>query len=104
MGTLPELKRDVLVSIHPRHASKILSGEKTAELRRRFPEVGTHGSFAVIYSTRPEQAIVGFARIKHVLKLPISRIWREYGNAACLSKTEVYELFGSKGGICHSLG
>ena len=30
--------RDVVFSIHPGHADKILKGEKTVELRRRFTE------------------------------------------------------------------
>jgi hypothetical protein len=70
MDAIPEFTRDLLVSLHPRHASNILSGEKTVELLRRFPEQHTtRGALALMYST-PVQAIVGVARIKHVLKLP----------------------------------
>jgi predicted transcriptional regulator len=93
MDAIPEFTRDFLVSIHPRHASKILNGEKTVELRRRFPEAGTRGALAAIYSTSPVQAVVGLARIRHVLKLPVARIWRDYGDAACVSKTEFYGYF-----------
>ena len=93
MDAIAAFKRDVLVSIHPKHASKILSGEKTVELRRRFPEVGMRGTLVMIYSTSPEKAVVGFACIKHVLKLPITRIWHEYGDAACVSKAEFYAYF-----------
>jgi predicted transcriptional regulator len=93
MDAIPELTRDLLVSVHPRHASNILSGEKTVELRRRFPEQHTRGALVLIYSTTPVQAIVGLVRIKHVLKLPVSRIWREYGAAACVSKAAVEAYF-----------
>ena len=93
MDAIPEFTRNLLVSLHPRHASNILAGEKTVELRRRFPEQHTRGALALIYSTAPVQAIVGVARIKHVLKLPISRIWKEYGVAACVSKAEVEAYF-----------
>ena len=93
MDAIPEFARDLLVSVHPRHASNILSGAKTVELRRRFPEQHTRGAWAVIYSTTPVQAIVGLARIKHVLKLPVSRIWREYRAAACVSKVEIETYF-----------
>src|SRR3979411_1496989 len=34
-------------------ASKILDGRKTVELRKRFPEVGTIGATALIYSSSP---------------------------------------------------
>jgi predicted transcriptional regulator len=36
---------------------------------------------------------VGLARIKHVLKLPVSRVWKEYGAAACVSKAELEAYF-----------
>jgi predicted transcriptional regulator len=91
MDAIPEFTRDLLVSVHPRHASNILTGEKTVELRRRFPEKRTRGASALIYSTTPVQAIVGVARIKHVLKLP--GIWKEYGAAARVSKSEVEAYF-----------
>jgi predicted transcriptional regulator len=98
MDAIPEFTRDVLVSIHPDYASKILTGEKTVELRRRFPEVGTRGALALIYSTSPVQAVVGFARIKYVLKLPVSRIWKDHGAAACISRLEFDDYFS---GVMH---
>jgi len=93
MDAITEFARDVLVSIHPDYASKILRGEKTVELRRRFPEVGAAGGTALIYSTSPVQAVVGCARIKHVVKLPVAKIWKAYGAAACVSKQEFHSYF-----------
>ena len=93
MDALPDFARDLLVSVHPRHASNIISGGKTVELRRRFPERHMRGALALIYSTAPVQAIVGLARIKHVLKLPVSRIWKEHGTAACVSRADVKAYF-----------
>jgi predicted transcriptional regulator len=93
MDAIPEYTRDLLVSLHPRHASGILSGEKTVELRRRFPDQHMHGALAFIYSTTPVQALVGVARIKHVLKLPVPRIWKEYSVAARVSKAEIKSYF-----------
>jgi predicted transcriptional regulator len=93
MDAIPEFRRDVLVSIRPFYASKILGGDKTIELRRKFPEIGAIGATALIYSTRPVSAVVAFARIKHVLKLPVSRIWKEHGAAACISKNDFDAYF-----------
>jgi predicted transcriptional regulator len=93
MDAIPEFRRDVLVSIRPIYASKILDGQKTVELRRKFPEVAIVGATALIYSSSPVSAIVGRARIKHVLKLPISRIWKEHGTAACISKDDFDAYF-----------
>ena len=70
MDAIFEIKRDVLMSIRPQYASKILDGRKTVELRRKFPEVGAIGATVLIYSSSPVKAIVGTARIKKVAKLP----------------------------------
>jgi predicted transcriptional regulator len=93
MDAVPEFRRDVLMSIRPFYASQILDGQKTVELRRRFPEVCTIGVIAFIYSSSPVSAIVGWARIKHVIKLPVARIWKEHGTAACISKDEFNAYF-----------
>jgi predicted transcriptional regulator len=93
MDAIPQITRDLLVSLHPRHASNILNGEKTVELRRRFPARHARGALVLIYSTAPVQAVVGVARIKDVLKLPVSTIRKEYGAAACVSKAEVEAYF-----------
>jgi predicted transcriptional regulator len=37
--------------------------------------------------------VVGYARIREVLRLPISKIWREHSAAACISKKEFDEYF-----------
>jgi predicted transcriptional regulator len=93
MDVVPDFRRDVLVSIRPIHVSKILKGQKTVELRRRFPEVGEKGVTAFIYSSSPVRAVVGFARIEYVLKLPVSRIWKEHSDAACISRHEFDAYF-----------
>ena len=62
MDAITEFTHDLLVSLHPRHASNILSGEKTVELRRRFPEQHTRGALALIYSTKP---VTGGSALSH---------------------------------------
>lgn len=93
MNTLQMFKRDVLLSIRPEFASKILGGEKTVELRRRFPTAAVIGARAIIYSSSPVQAIVGHARIENVLELPVKQIWHEYGKHACISKFRFNQYF-----------
>jgi predicted transcriptional regulator len=85
--------RDILVSVQPKFVSKILAGAKTVELRRRFPASNAVGALALIYSSYPVRAVVGYARIREVLRLPVIRIWREHGSAACVSKKEFDEYF-----------
>src|SRR5262249_38547908 len=104
MDAVPEFRRDVLVSIRPIYAAKILSGQKTVELRRKFPQVASTGALAVIYSSKPVGAVVGTARIKHVLKLPVCRIWVDYRHAACIHKSAFDAYFaGIKDGFVITL-
>lgn len=89
-------KRTVLFSIRPFYVDKILAGQKTVELRRRFPELGMSGSTAMIYCTSPVKAIVGSAQIRDVIKLPLSRLWKSYGGAACIAKDDFNEYFSGQ--------
>ena len=86
-------RRNVLVSIRPAYASKILEGLKTVELRRKFPKETTIGATAVIYSSSPVCAIVGYARIKDVHKLRVSEIWKQYAGAACIARKDFDAYF-----------
>jgi len=93
MNNMPISKRDVLLSIRPEFATKILTGEKTVELRRRFPTEAVTGATAMIYSSSPIQSIVGYAQIEEVLELPINKIWNDFGKFACISKLHFFSYF-----------
>lgn len=92
MNAIAGFNRDILVSIRPTFVERILSGEKTVELRRRFPE-NAAGELALIYSSSPVSAVVGYARIKQVRKLSIRQIWKEHGADACISKKDFEAYF-----------
>ena len=93
MATLEMFNRDVVVSIRPNYAKKIMDGQKTVELRRRFPETTSTGSLALIYSTSPVRAIVGYATIEDVKYLPLSQIWQHYSQQACIEKPDFDDYF-----------
>ncbi|MFZ1988769.1 MAG: helix-turn-helix domain-containing protein [Alphaproteobacteria bacterium] len=86
-------KRDVVLSIRPQYSQKIFCGEKTIELRRRFPISAPPGTVVYIYSTSPVRAMVGSAEIVSVRKLPIAHIWKKYGKSASITKTEFNSYF-----------
>lgn len=79
---------DFILSIRPVHAHNILSGEKTVELRRKFPIENVTGKWILIYSSAPDQAIIGAAEIKNVNKLPIKELWLKHRKHICISKAE----------------
>lgn len=89
---LSESSRDLILSIHPQYSDKILAGKKTVELRRRFPLHPIKGTKVYIYSTSPVRAIVGWAEIAGIKKLPISGIWKKYSKNAFIKKTD-FEVY-----------
>lgn len=86
-------QRDVVLSIRPKYTSRIMAGEKTVELRRRFPASAPKGTIAYIYSTSPERAMVGFAEITGVRKLDIEEIWNRYASVAFIERTDFDAYF-----------
>lgn len=100
-----EPRQDFLVSIRPQYVAKILDGQKTVELRRRFPESVNLGAKVYIYSTSPVRAVVGCAKIKEVQRLAVADIWKEHADAACISRRDFYDYFsGTKFGFAILLG
>lgn len=88
-----KVQRDVVLSIKPEYTKKILKGEKTVELRRRFPVFASSGSMAYIYSTSPVKAMVGTAAIRNVLKLPVAKIWKDYKTNASIGRENFDKYF-----------
>jgi predicted transcriptional regulator len=85
--------KDILFSVRPVHAEKILKGKKTVEVRRRFSHCLPPGIRALIYSTSPIQALIGAAEIRTVERLPLEDIWERHGQAACIGKEEFEAYF-----------
>jgi predicted transcriptional regulator len=105
MDTRLAQPRDFLVSVRPKYVAKLLDGEKTVELRRRFPDAGSAGATVFIYSSSPIRALVGHAEIKDVQKLGVSALWREHSDAACISRKDFFRYFsGVKFGFAILLG
>lgn len=85
--------KNVIISIKPEYAFKIMSGDKTIELRRKFPVKDIEGGIAIIYASSPVREIIGYAVIEKVHELPLDTLWRKYRKHACVSKTFFYEYF-----------
>ncbi len=85
--------RNVIISIKPEYALKIISGEKTIELRRKFPVDHIQGGIAMIYASSPIKEIIGYAVIQSVEKLSIDKLWKKCGKKACVDKSFFYSYF-----------
>lgn len=98
-------KTDFLISIRPRHVSGIMAGTKTVELRRRFVSSVDSNSRLLIYSTSPTRAVVGFARIKAVVRMKVTELWKRFGKAAQVLQREFEDYFsGLEEGFAIILG
>lgn len=85
--------KNVIISIRPEYANKIIDGEKKIELRRKFPIQEIEGGIALIYASSPIQKIIGHAIIKEVKKLSINELWKKYGKQACVTKDFFLDYF-----------
>ena len=93
MTTMIAKPKNVIISIKPEYALKIISGEKTVELRRKFPIDDIEGGIALIYASSPIQEIIGYAIIARVKRLSISQLWKTCGKRACVTKEFFYSYF-----------
>ena len=85
--------KNVIISIKPEYALKIISGEKTIELRRKFPVESVIGGTALIYASSPMKEIIGYAVITEVRRLSIDKLWKTCRKQACVSKDFFYSYF-----------
>lgn len=94
----------IIMSIRPEHAFDIMSGRKTVELRRRFPERVQMGSL-IFYASSPEQRLVGAARIEDVRRMTPAGLWRSFRERACIERSLFDDYFnGASEGVGVMLG
>lgn len=105
LGELPSrATRDVVLSVKPEYSGKIVKGEKTVELRRRFPTSVGEGAIVLIYETSPVRAITGVAEIADVFAGSPNRIWREFSKQACIARRDFDSYFaGTEKGVAIKL-
>jgi len=84
------MSRTLLLSVRPRFARGLLDGTKTAEIRRRFPDV-PEGMTVVIYSTSPEKAVLGTMRARRLVRSNSQDIWRDYSGVIGIQQAELDE-------------
>jgi len=82
----------LLISVRPRFAAKILSGEKTVELRRVRPRIGA-GDCVLIYVSSPVKALAARFVVAEVIQASPSRLWRETQSEAAVTSREFKAYF-----------
>jgi predicted transcriptional regulator len=86
---------NILLSVKPVYAEKMLSGEKAYEYRRVIPSAGI-GRIAV-YSSSPAKRIVAVADAEGVLSGSPEAVWQSTGECGGVSRAEFDAYFRGRG-------
>ena len=78
--------KTIILSIHPNHIDKILSGEKRYEYRKRIPQ---DINYLIVYATAPTKKVVALIEVDWVMKDAPQNIWDVTQNESGVS----YEFF-----------
>ena len=88
------MRKNLLLSIHAEYAIKIVNGQKTIELRRKFPIFNKEDKKKIfIYACSPISKIIGECDLREVKKLSIKYLWKTAGNLAMIDKTSFQKYF-----------
>ncbi len=83
---------NAIISIRPVFAAKILSGEKTVELRRRIPQLDKNTRLW-IYATRPTAAVIGSVVLTKTITMTPEKLWEDCGKKAAVTRKEYDAYF-----------
>ena len=91
MTDSPIARHTLLMSIHPEHAERIFSGQKTVELRRRRPRV-LAGNAVVLYVSSPVRAVMGSFIVEKVVEGKPDDLWPQVRRRCGLSR-EAFDAY-----------
>lgn len=86
------LARPIVLSLRPRFAEAILTGEKSVELRRT-RVAAAPGAMFILYASGPVKAVVGTAKLVSSDTDTPDAIWSRYGSDASITRAEFDEYF-----------
>ena len=81
----------ILLSIKPEYANKIFDGQKHYEYRKRIPKKEV--SKIVVYSSAPEQAVIGEIKVIKTLKMKPTTLWNSTKANAGISRSKYRKYF-----------
>lgn len=89
----------LLLSVRPRFAEAILSGQKTVEVRRR-RVAAREGSPVVLYASSPVMAVVGTAQLERSETLSLQDAWSSHGHAMGINRCEFDDYLAGTDTAC----
>ncbi len=85
---------NVLLSIKPKYANAILAGEKLVEFRKLTFKKEIERVY--IYSSAPEQRIIGYFTIDDIVSDTPKKLWRQFSDVGSISEEDFFEYFANK--------
>jgi len=86
---------DVLLSIKPKFANKIIDGEKKFEFRKIKMDKRKIG-YVYIYSTSPVKKIIAKISIGDIIEDSPERLWRRFEKYSGVTKEEFFNYYAEK--------
>jgi predicted transcriptional regulator len=81
------------MSIRPEFASRLLSGEKRVEFRRR--PAARSVTHILIYATSPVCAVVGVAEVERLEHGTPQSLWRAFGSVGGIERSDFFQYFAN---------
>jgi predicted transcriptional regulator len=85
---------NVLLSIKPKYANAILAGEKLVEFRKLVFKQEIERVY--IYSSAPEQRIIGYFTIDDIISDTPKKLWRQFSDVGSISEEDFFDYFANK--------
>ena len=87
------LEETILMSIKPKYADRIISGDKRVELRRRKPINIGKGTIVLLYVSVPVQSITGAFWVDSIVEKPTGQLWKLVKDTASVTRDEFEKYF-----------
>ena len=95
MGKQNSLKKYLFISVKPEFAEKIVSKEKSIELRKIKPHVKI-GDYIIIYASSPIKSVVGFGVIKQIIETSPEMMWNKFSDSLGIDKLRYDHYYNGK--------
>lgn len=93
------LGSDLLMSVKPQYAGRLLSGAKVVDIRKKFSKKWV-GRRAVLYASKPQGALVGKATVHSITQGSPNDIWAQFESRIGASREEFDGYTASAGDVC----
>jgi predicted transcriptional regulator len=95
VGKLNSIKKYLFISVKPEFAEKIVTKEKSIELRKIKPHVKV-GDYIIIYASSPIKSVVGFGVIRQIIETSPEKMWSEFSDSLGIDKLRYDNYYKGK--------